>query len=59
LIFAALRSFGVGNYTRNVLRMLLRLDHENECFLIGIPDNLGPRGKIDDIGPSPPNIGEL
>ena len=48
--------FGVGTYTRNALRTLARLDHENEYFLIGIPDNLGPRGKIGDIGPLPPNF---
>ena len=48
--------FGVGTYTRNAIRTLARLDHDNEYFLIGIPDNLGPRGKIGDIGPLPPNF---
>ena len=48
--------FGVGTYTRNAIRTLARLDHENEYFLIGIPDNLGPRGKFGDIGPLPPNF---
>ncbi len=49
--------FGVGTYTRNVVRTLARLDHENEYFLIGIPDRTGPRGRMgDDIGPLPPNF---
>ena len=48
--------FGVGTYTRNALRTLARLDHENEYLLIGIPDNIGPRGRIGDIGPLPPNF---
>ena len=48
--------FGVGTYTRNAIRTLARLDHDNEYFLIGIPENLGPRGKIGDIGPLPPNF---
>ena len=48
--------FGVGTYTRNAIRTLARLDHENEYFLIGIPDKIGPRGKIGDIGPLPPNF---
>ena len=51
-----INEFGVGTYTRNAIRTLARLDHENEYFLIGIPDNLGPRGKIGDIGPLPPNF---
>ena len=29
--------FGVGTYTRNAIRTLARLDHDNEYFLIGIP----------------------
>ena len=32
--------FGVGTYTRNAIRTLARLDHENEYFLIGIPGKL-------------------
>ena len=48
--------FGVGTYTRNAIRTLARLDHENEYLLIGIPDNIGPRGRIGDIGPLPPNF---
>lgn len=48
--------FGVGTYTRNAIRTLARLDHDNEYFLIGIPDKIGPRGAIGDIGPLPPNF---
>ena len=29
--------FGVGTYTRNVVRALGRLDHANHYFLIGAP----------------------
>ena len=42
--------FGVGTYTRNAIRTLARLDHDNEYFLIGIP------GKFGDIGELPPNF---
>jgi len=42
--------FGVGTYTRNAIRTLARLDHENQSFLLGIPGMLG------DIGPLPPNF---
>ncbi len=42
--------FGVGTYTRNAIRTLARLDHDNEYFLIGIP------GKLGDIAPLPPNF---
>jgi glycosyltransferase involved in cell wall biosynthesis len=42
--------FGVGTYTRNAIRTLARLDHDNEYFLIGIP------GKLGDTGPLPPNF---
>ncbi len=42
--------FGVGTYTRNAIRTLARLDHENEYILIGIP------GKLGDIEPLPPNF---
>jgi glycosyltransferase involved in cell wall biosynthesis len=48
--------FGVGTYTRNAIRGLARLDHENEYFLIGIPDKIGLRGAIGDVGPLPPNF---
>ena len=42
--------FGVGTYTRNAIRTLARLDHDNEYFLIGIP------GRLGDIEPLPPNF---
>ena len=42
--------FGVGTYTRNVVRALGRLDHSNEYTLIGAPQ------KMAEIGPLPPNF---
>jgi glycosyltransferase involved in cell wall biosynthesis len=42
--------FGVGTYTRNAIRTLARLDHDNEYILIGIP------GRLGDIEPLPPNF---
>src|SRR5277367_333942 len=42
--------FGVGTYTRNVVRALGRLDHDNEYFLIGSPQ------KVAEIGPLPPTF---
>ncbi len=48
--------FGVGTYTRNAIRTLARLDHDNEYFLIGNPDKIGPRGKLGDLGDLPPNF---
>ena len=42
--------FGIGTYTRNVIRALARLDHENHYFLIGSPH------KVSEIGPLPPNF---
>jgi glycosyltransferase involved in cell wall biosynthesis len=42
--------FGVGTYTRNVVRALGRLDHENEYVLIGAPE------KVAEIGPLPANF---
>ena len=42
--------FGVGTYTRNVIRALGRLDHSSEYFLIGSPQ------KVAEIGPLPPNF---
>jgi glycosyltransferase involved in cell wall biosynthesis len=48
--------FGVGTYTRNAIRTLARLDHNNEYFLIGDPDKLGPRAKLGDLGELPPNF---
>ncbi len=42
--------FGVGTYIRNVARTLLRLDHENEYFLIGDPQ------RVQELGALPPNF---
>jgi len=42
--------FGVGTYTRNVIRALARLDHTNEYALIGSPQ------KVEEIGYLPPNF---
>jgi len=42
--------FGVGTYTRNVIRALGRLDQSNEYFLIGSPQ------KVAEINPLPANF---
>jgi glycosyltransferase involved in cell wall biosynthesis len=42
--------FGVGTYTRNIVRALGRLDAESDYYLIG------PLGKVAEIGPLPPNF---
>ena len=42
--------FGVGTYTRNIIRALGRLDHGNNYYLIGSP------AKVSEIGPLPPNF---
>jgi glycosyltransferase involved in cell wall biosynthesis len=42
--------FGVGTYIRNIVRTMLRLDHENDYFLIGDPD------RVREIGELPPNF---
>ena len=42
--------FGVGTYIRNIVRVLGRIDLENEYFLIG------PTAKMQEIGPLPPNF---
>lgn len=42
--------FGVGTYTRNVVRALGRLDRQNKYFLIGSPE------KVREIGPLPSNF---
>ena len=42
--------FGVGTYTRNIVRALARLDHSNQYFLIGSPQ------KVGEIGPLPANF---
>lgn len=42
--------FGVGTYTRNVVRALGRLDHDNDYVLLGSPQ------KVTEIGPLPANF---
>jgi glycosyltransferase involved in cell wall biosynthesis len=42
--------FGVGTYTRNIVRALGRLDEESKYFLIGPPE------KVAEIGPLPRNF---
>jgi len=42
--------FGVGTYTRNIVRALGRLDHENKYFLLGSPQ------KVAEIGALPLNF---
>ena len=42
--------FGVGTYTRNIVRALTHLDRENDYFLIGSPE------RITEIGPLPANF---
>jgi len=42
--------FGIGTYTRNVVRALARLDRQNKYFLIGSPE------KVREIGPLPANF---
>jgi len=42
--------FGIGTYTRNVVRALGRLDRENHYVLIGSPQ------KVAEIGPLPSNF---
>ncbi len=45
-----INEFGVGTYTRNAIRTLIRLDQQNEYFLIGIP------GRLGGVEPLPPNF---
>jgi glycosyltransferase involved in cell wall biosynthesis len=45
-----MNEFGVGTYTRNIVRALGRLDHSNEYVLIGSPQ------KVIEIGPLPSNF---
>ena len=42
--------FGVGTYTRNIVRALGRLDNESKYFLIGPPE------KVAEIGQLPQNF---
>ena len=45
-----MNEFGVGTYTRNIIRALGRLDRENKYFL------LGSQEKVREIGPLPENF---
>ena len=45
-----MNEFGVGTYTRNIIRALARLDRENQYFL------LGPEEKVSEIGDLPENF---
>jgi glycosyltransferase involved in cell wall biosynthesis len=45
-----MNEFGVGTYTRNIIRALARLDRENQYFL------LGPAEKVTEIGDLPENF---
>jgi len=45
-----INEFGVGTYTRNIIRALAQLDHNNEYFL------LGPTEKINEVGKLPGNF---
>ena len=45
-----MNEFGVGTYTRNVIRALARLDRTNEYFL------LGQSQKVTEVGPLPTNF---
>src|SRR5215467_3199063 len=45
-----MNEFGVGTYTRNIIRALAQLDHANKYFL------LGPEEKVSEIGKLPQNF---
>jgi glycosyltransferase involved in cell wall biosynthesis len=45
--------FGIGTYTRNIVRALGRLDYTNSYSLIGSAE------KISEIGPLPPNFSAI
>jgi glycosyltransferase involved in cell wall biosynthesis len=45
-----IRDFGVGTYIRNVVRILTRLDRQNDYFVIG------GRDRVREIGPMPDNF---
>src|SRR5579863_2663451 len=45
-----MNEFGVGTYTRNIVRALARLDRNNKYFLLGSPE------KISEIGELPQNF---
>ena len=45
-----INEFGVGTYTRNIIRALAQLDRQNKYFL------LGPAAKVGEIGKLPENF---
>ncbi|MBO0912652.1 MAG: hypothetical protein J2P13_12745, partial [Acidobacteria bacterium] len=45
-----INEFGVGTYTRNIVRALAQLDQSNEYFL------LGPAEKVGEVGRLPANF---
>ena len=45
-----MNEFGVGTYTRNIIRALAQLDRQNKYFL------LGPPAKVSEIGKLPDNF---
>ena len=45
-----MNEFGVGTYTRNIIRALAQLDRQNKYFL------LGPAAKVSEIGKLPENF---
>jgi glycosyltransferase involved in cell wall biosynthesis len=45
-----INEFGVGTYSRNIIRALAQLDHSNEYFL------LGPSEKVTEMGKLPANF---
>lgn len=45
-----INEFGVGTYTRNIIRALAQLDKDNKYFL------LGPEQKVNEIGKLPQNF---
>jgi glycosyltransferase involved in cell wall biosynthesis len=43
-----MNEFGVGTYTRNIIRALARLDRENKYFLLGTPEKVSEIGKLPE-----------
>jgi len=41
-----MNEFGVGTYTRNIIRALAHLDSENKYFLLGSPEKVAEIGKL-------------
>src|SRR5438067_2830047 len=43
-----MNEFGVGTYTRNIIRALAQLDRQNKYFLLGTPAKVSEIGKLPD-----------